>query len=232
MYFRGVKKARLSAQGDLSMDWLRLLDEVEHLAEANDVDRQRQQIQEERRRRASQRAVADEEDNADDADDAQRHDGPHHQSRDVEHSPDQRKHVGEIDVRQHDIEQPVEHHVVGDVGRVEAELDQQLLDAKILRRVFEKAIEYCRRIDIGAAHAVLSTIRRASPHAQVRAKCIARRAGGANPFETATPAKWPKVTVFRWFRLRPVAGFDALAGETIVCVSHRLDEVVAKAAAR
>ena len=45
--------------------------------------------------------------------------------------------------------------VVGDVGRIEAELDQQLLDPQVLRRVFESAIEYRSRIDIGAAHGVV-----------------------------------------------------------------------------
>ena len=86
---------------------------------------------------------------------AQRHDRAHHQRRDVEGRANKRQHVDEIDVRQNDIQQAIEHHVVGDVGRIEAELDQQLLDPQVLRRVFERAIEYRSRIDVGAAHGVM-----------------------------------------------------------------------------
>ena len=106
----------------------RLLHQREHLAQPDHVDRQREQIEKERRNRAGERAVADEEHDADDADDAQRHDGAHHQRRDVEDGADQRQHVGECDIGEDDVDQPVEHRVIGDVGRIEAELDQELFD--------------------------------------------------------------------------------------------------------
>src|SRR5205814_8406988 len=100
----------------------------------------------------------DEEHDADDADDAQRHDGADHQGRDIETGADQRQHVGKVDVGERDVDQAVEHRVVGHVGRIEAKLDQQLFDPEILRRIFESAIEYRRQIYIGAAHASLTTI--------------------------------------------------------------------------
>ena len=141
----------------------RLLHQREHLAQPDHVDRQREQIQKEGRNRAGERAVADEEHDADDADDAQRHDGAHHQRRDVEDGADQRQHVGECDIGEDDVDQPVEHRVIGDVGRIEADLDQELFDPQILRRVFERAIEYCSQIEVGAAHTSLITVCRRRP---------------------------------------------------------------------
>ena len=51
-----------------------------------------------------------------------------------------------------DVDQTIEHRVVGDVGRIETKLDQQLFDPEILRRVFDGAIKYCGQVHIGAAH--------------------------------------------------------------------------------
>jgi hypothetical protein len=59
------------------------------------------------------------------------------------------------------------NHVIADIGRIEPELDQQLLDPKILRRVFERAIEYCSRIDIGAAHTFPTTMAGIGPKTTV-----------------------------------------------------------------
>ena len=78
----------------------RLLHQVQHLVKAEDVDRQREQIEKERRHSARQRAVADEEQHADDAEDAQRHDRPHHQRGDVKNGADQGQRVGDVDVGQ------------------------------------------------------------------------------------------------------------------------------------
>jgi hypothetical protein len=94
-------------------------------------------------------------------------------------APTQREHVGKIDIRQHDVHQAVEHHVIADVGRIESELNQQLLDLEILRGVFERAIEDC-------SGSILALLIRSSPPGQYRpqttvGRFVRLRGGGLFP---------------------------------------------------
>ena len=119
----------------------RLLDESEHLAETPGVDGNHQEIQQEGRDGAAERAEDGEEDATDHVRDPQRHHGLGQQGGDEEDRADQGKHVGERDVVQEDFQQAVEDGVPGDVVGVEPHLDQDLCDPEVVGRRIEDAVQ-------------------------------------------------------------------------------------------
>ena len=105
-----------------------LLDEVEHLTEANSVDRQQQEKQKKGSNVTSERAKSHEKHVADHVRDAQRHHGPRQQRGDKEGSPDQSTHIGNGDVSEEDFQKAIEDGVVRDVVGIEPELNENFCE--------------------------------------------------------------------------------------------------------
>src|SRR5205823_9188282 len=75
---------------------------------------------------------------------------------DIQGRASEREEVGKSDVRERNVDETVEHRVIGNVARIETKLDQHLFDPKILCRKLEGAVEDRGQIEVSAAHLFLN----------------------------------------------------------------------------
>jgi hypothetical protein len=89
---------------------------------------------------------------ADHVGDTQRHHRPHQQGGDEEARADRSEQIGECNVVDKDLQQPVEDRVVGDVVGIETHLDQDLCDPEVIRGRFENAVKDGRNVCAAGRH--------------------------------------------------------------------------------